>query len=93
MIHDVLYELREIKTLLSFQKQVLTLDEFCSYAGISKSYAYRLTSANKIKCYRPFGKLIYFDKDEVIDYLKQNSTNGVMEREKKMDKYLLNSKF
>lgn len=71
----ILSLLTEIKKLLSLQKEVLTLEEFCLYAGISKNQAYHLTSSRKIKFYRPFGKLIYFDKNEVIDFLKQNSVN------------------
>lgn len=69
---ELLRELREIKSLLTAQKDVLTMDEFCSYAGISKHQAYHLTSENKIKFYRPHGKLIYFDKEDVKEFLLQN---------------------
>lgn len=68
----VLKELREIKNLLAQQKDILTLDEFCTYAGISKHQAYHLTSEHKIRFYRPHGKLIYFNKEDVKDFLLQN---------------------
>lgn len=73
---QILEELQEIKKLLSFQKEVLTLGEFCLYAGISKNQAYHLTSSGKVKFYRPFGKKIYFDKEEVIGFLKRNPVSG-----------------
>jgi excisionase family DNA binding protein len=73
---EALKELREIKQLLALQKKVLTLDEFCTYSGISKAYAYSLTSTGKVKFYRPFGKMIYFDTDEVVDFLKRNPVRG-----------------
>ncbi|WP_145674459.1 helix-turn-helix domain-containing protein [Chitinophaga polysaccharea] len=56
---------------------MLTLEEFCSYTGIAKSYAYKLTSSGKIKFYRPFGKLIYFDIEDVVSLLKQNSVESI----------------
>lgn len=72
----IIKELREIRRLLSLQKSVLTLEEFCIYAGISKNQAYHLTSENKIRFYRPHGKLIYFDLEDVKDFLLQNPVKG-----------------
>ncbi|WP_291914878.1 helix-turn-helix domain-containing protein [Chitinophaga sp. CB10] len=63
-------------------KKMLTLEEFCNYTGIAKSYAYKLTSSGKIKFYRPFGKLIYFDIEDVVSFLRQNSTDSYNEVEK-----------
>lgn len=79
-------QLQEIKQLLSLQKEVLTLEEFCLFAGISKNQAYHLTSSRKISFYRPFGKMIYFDKDEVLDFLKQNYVVAENENSKKSNK-------
>lgn len=68
----ILLELQEIKKLLSLQKDILTLEEFCTYTGISKHHAYHLTSSRKIPFYRPFGKMIYFKKDEILEFLLAN---------------------
>ena len=73
---QILKELQEIKKLLFERKEVLTLEEFCTYAGISKNQAYHLTSSGKVRFYRPFGKKIYFDKEEIIDFLKRNPVSG-----------------
>ncbi len=76
MLDQILKELKDIKLILSTQKKVWTMDEFCTYSGIAKLYAYHLTSTGKVKFYRPFGKKIFFDADEVIEFLKQNSVTG-----------------
>lgn len=68
----LLEELQEIRRLLSFQKEVFTLDEFCTYAGLSKHQAYHLTSSRKVPFYRPFGKKVYLRKEDVIDFLLNN---------------------
>lgn len=88
---DILQELRMIKQLLALQKKVLSLDEFCIYANISKSYAYHLTSTGRIKFYRPVGKLIYFDIEDVIDFLMQNPIKSEIGKADKLKKYVLNN--
>jgi excisionase family DNA binding protein len=86
---QILKELQEIKKLLLLQKDVLTLNEFCLYAGISKNQAYHLTSSGQVEFYRPFGKMIYFDKEEVIDFLKQNAVSGKERLAKQISKHFL----
>lgn len=72
MNNEILSLLKEIRTLLSLNKRVLTIDEFCIYTGISKNYAYQLTSSGKIKFHRPLGKMTYFDREDIIAFLLQN---------------------
>ena len=91
-LSEIHHELLEIKQLLSQQKKMWSLDDFCSYTGISKAYAYHLTSTNKVKFYRPFGKMIYFDADEVIEFLKQNPIEPQKAIAAKATKHLLNIK-
>lgn len=79
----IIKELQEIKQLLSLNKQLLTLKEFSLYAGISQNQAYHLTSTKKIKFYRPFGKMIYFDLSEILEFLKQNPVLTGIEQNKK----------
>lgn len=79
----VIKELQEIRKLLSLQKEILTLDEFCTYAGISKHQAYHLTSQKKIPYYRPFGKMVYFRKEDVIEFLSQNEVRSQLAISKK----------
>jgi excisionase family DNA binding protein len=85
---EVLQELREIKHLLKLQKKMLTLEEFCAYAGISKSHAYHLLSAGKVKYSKPFGGRVFFDIDDVLECLKQNPRNDEKRMKAKLNKHL-----
>ncbi len=80
---NVLDDLRDIKNALLSNKKVLTLEEFCGYTGFSKNYAYQLTSTGKIKFYRPVGKMIFFDIDDVTAFLLQNPSCTSAEIERK----------
>lgn len=48
---------------------LLTLQEASVYLKVSKSYLYKLTSSKKIPFYKPAGKLIYFIKSEIDEWL------------------------
>jgi excisionase family DNA binding protein len=72
MNEEILKELREIKAILSFQKEIWTLEEFCNYTGYSPAHVYHLTSKGKIEFSRPTGKIIFFEKEKVIEFLKKN---------------------
>ncbi len=62
-------------------KEVLTLSEVSQFTGLSKSHIYKLCSNGGIPFYKPFGKVNYFDRLEIINWLKQNrvSTNKEIE--------------
>lgn len=53
-------------------KEVLTSDEAAKYMGISKSYLYKLTMKREIPHYKPMGKVVYFDREELEEWLKRN---------------------
>lgn len=53
-------------------KVMLTTDEAAAYLGVSKSYIYRLTSRNEIPCYKPLGKMCYFDRSELEEWIRSN---------------------
>ena len=86
---ELINELREIKKLLTLQKQMLTVDEFCLYTGLSRQQTYKLTSQRKIKFFKPLGKIIYFEIDDVIDFLKSNQIQSTSAKSKKIDKYFI----
>lgn len=70
-----------IETLLLSQKTVLNFVEMAAYTGLSKSYLYKLSSSGGVPCYKPNGKNIYFNKNEVDEWLLQNrrATNNELE--------------
>lgn len=70
---SVIQIMTDIRNLLLLQKELFTISEVCSYTGYEKSYIYKLCSAKVIPHYKsPGGKALFFDKTEIIDWLKQN---------------------
>lgn len=84
--------LDRIENLLLSKKDVLNLNELCSYTSLSKSYLYKLTSNNSIPYYRPNGKQIYFSKSEIDNWLLQNRSASHLELEEKAINYVVNKK-
>ncbi|WP_423998092.1 helix-turn-helix transcriptional regulator [Maribacter sp. IgM3_T14_3] len=65
--------LDRLERLLTANKEVLTFEETCEYTGISRSYLYKLTAAGNIPHSKPNGKLIFFEKRKLNNWLLQNS--------------------
>ena len=53
-------------------KEVLTSDEAAKYMGVSKSYLYKLTMRQQIPHYKPMGKMVYFNRLELEQWLQNN---------------------
>lgn len=53
-------------------KEVLTSDETARYMGVSKSYLYKLTARQQIPHYKPMGKMCYFNRQELEEWLQSN---------------------
>ena len=64
--------IEELEALVYATKNVLSFDEASKYLNLSKSYLYKLTSAQQIPHYKPQGKMIYFEKDALESWLRQN---------------------
>jgi len=73
--------LRNIETLLLFQKTVLNFDETAAYTGFSKSYLYKLTSTAGIPHFKPQGKHIFFSKADIDTWLQRNPTKPLNKAE------------
>lgn len=61
------------------EKEILNLSEAAAYAGVSKSYLYKKTSARQIPFYRPASKLIFFKRTELDAWLLQNRHGTLQE--------------
>ncbi len=80
--------LLNIETLLTATKTVLTIDEACNYTGFARSFMYKLTSAGKIPCYKPQGKMIYFERAELEKWLLRNRITPKAEIEEQASTYV-----
>lgn len=79
---QILTALEVIKrnTLLA-AKKVLNIDDVCTLTGFSKPYVYTLTSRREIPYYKPNGRLIYFDREEIEAWMKRGRVNANDEAE------------
>jgi excisionase family DNA binding protein len=62
-LDKILKALEETETLLSF-------DAACKYLCVSSSTLYKLTANGIISHFKPNGKLIYFSKAQLNDWIK-----------------------
>ena len=61
-------------------KSSLTLAEAAKYLGISKSMLYKHTYNGVIPCYRPGGKMLYFEKEELDHWVRQRGKTTTEQR-------------
>lgn len=54
------------------ERSMLTLEEAARFLGISKSYLYKLTHGLVIPHYKPGGKLIYFQCEDLEAWMRRN---------------------
>ena len=65
------------------EKTILNFSELAAYTGLSKSYLYKLSSAGKLPAYKPFGKMLFFEKAGIDIWLLQNPIINNDELEKR----------
>lgn len=70
-------------------KEVLTTEEAAQYMGISMSHLYKLTSTGQIPCYRPTGKMVYINRQELEQWLQTNRASSAEEINDKANNYLM----
>lgn len=63
-------------------KEVLTSDEAAKYMGVSKSYLYKLTMRQQIPHFKPMGKMCYFNRLELEQWLQSNRVATATEIER-----------
>lgn len=68
-------------------KEVLTAQETARYMGISMSYLYKLTMRKQIPHYKPMGKVCYFNRKEVEQWLQSNRVSTDQELNNKALSY------
>lgn len=90
---NILEKLERIEKLLetqqAMQKQVLNFNDACIYLELSQSHLYKLTSTGSIPHYKPNGKKLYFNRQELDNWLLRNRSNSIDEIEQEAANYLI----
>lgn len=54
------------------ETKILTIENVAEMLGVSKSYVYKLTSKRILPHYKPMGKVVYFKREEIEDWIFRN---------------------
>ena len=93
-------EVRELKRLLIEKQeqptdqpeQLLTIDEVATLLHLTKSTVYSKVSKNELPGVCKQGKRLYFDRQTIIDWIKQGRKKSNAEIEQEAEAYLSNNK-
>jgi excisionase family DNA binding protein len=95
MDEQVLTEIRELRKLIFEQnmlkKEVLNFNEAAVYLEVSHSHLYKLTSTGTIPAYKPNGKKLYFNREELNKWLLSNRQTSISDIEEEVSKFQLKS--
>ena len=69
-------KLEKMEQRSGWERPILTMREAAMFTGMSKNTLYKLIQADKIRHYRPNGKLVYFRRDELEAWLMKNPSGG-----------------
>lgn len=72
MVDGLKQEVEKMKNLVYASKEVLNLEEAAMFLGISKSSLYKMTHNQVIPYFKPNNKMVYFEKAELLKWLRQN---------------------
>lgn len=61
--------MQKFDELRSLAKPFLTVEELASYLGVKTSYIYKMTHNREIPYYKPGGKMVYFDRKEIDEWV------------------------
>ena len=86
---DLQSRVQTLENLCYSAKEVLNLEEAASFLGIAKSTLYKMTHENRIPFYKPAGKLIYFEKSVLLDWIRSNRVMSEAELQEAARKKLL----
>ena len=65
--------LKSIEETLYTTKDILNMKEVCQYLDISQSLLYKLTCSGEIPHFKPRGKMRFFEKKELIEWIKKSN--------------------
>ena len=75
-LHKQVAELQKrvdvLEDILDSSKEVLSVEEAARFMDIARSSLYKMTSDRSIPFYRPNGKMIYFEKADILSWIRRN---------------------
>ncbi|MGO1242624.1 AlpA family transcriptional regulator [Sphingobacterium sp. JB170] len=78
----ILIKLNRIEKYMVALKPILNVEELADYTGFKKSYVYKLVHENLIPFSKPNGKVLFFDRKKIDDWLLNNKYKSSEEIER-----------
>lgn len=78
----ILHKLNRIEKYMVALKPILNVEELADYTGFKKSYVYKLVHENLIPYSKPNGKVLFFDRRKIDDWLLNNNHKSKEEIER-----------
>lgn len=75
----ILHKLNQIEKHIFGLKSILNVEELSDYTGFKKSYIYKLVHGNLIPFSKPNGKVLFFERKKIDEWLLSNSTKSQAE--------------
>lgn len=69
----ILHKLNRIEKHIFGLKGILNTEELSDYTGFKKSYIYKLVHTNSIPFSKPNGKVLFFERKKIDNWLLKNS--------------------
>ena len=78
-IADLQKRMAFLENLLIPAKETLTLEEAAVFLGMKSSTLYKMTHEHTSPFYRPTGKMIYLEKSDLLEWVRQNREDSIDE--------------
>ena len=88
----ILYKLNRIEKHIFSLKTILNVEELAEYTGFKKSYIYKLVHSNSLPFSKPNGKVLFFDKQKIDEWLLQNASKSINELQQEALEFSLQKK-
>ncbi|SEH29975.1 helix-turn-helix transcriptional regulator [Chryseobacterium culicis] len=88
----ILQKLNRIEKHIFAMKPILNVEELADYTGFKKSYIYKLVHENLIPFSKPNGKVLFFDRKKVDEFLLQNASKSKEEINRESIEFALKKK-
>ncbi|AZA56283.1 helix-turn-helix transcriptional regulator [Chryseobacterium shandongense] len=69
----IIHKLNRIEKHIFGLKAILNVEELSDYTGFKKSYIYKLVHTNSIPFSKPSGKILFFERKKIDEWLLRNS--------------------
>ena len=81
-----------LQELMQQTKKVLTLPEAAKFLDFSEGYTYQLVSQGILSCYKPNGKKLYFNREELEKWVFSTKQQSQEEVRQSVEDYLVAGK-